>query len=669
MTDRHQRQPSLQGRIILLALLSILLVVPVHGTLSFLEQKQLLLADMKQQADESLASLSKNTAPLMASYAIAEYQKLVSTEAALGQYIAILVDDYQMARILGQPRYVSGSILMPDTGLTPYDPADTVQQARLTAQPHLLFERTLESEGQSLGNISIYMPQTAVEEKLNEVLYDSLRSSLLLAITLVALLGLFVRYQIVSPLKGFLASLSKRDADGIPVNPLPGFKYREFSSLSETLNRMIGLIRASRTEIKQEGDRLLAVIEGTNVGTWEWNIQTGETVFNERWAEIVGYTLEELQPTTIDTWARLTHPDDQAESEKQLQRHFAGETDFYQCEARMKHKDGHWVWVLDRGKLSKTTPAGEPLMVYGTHQDITRQKETELRLSLAARVFEHVNDGVMITDTRGVIQNVNTAFSALTGFESSEVIGRNASILSSGRHGCDFYRVMWGSLLNQGNWDGEVWNRHKAGDTYPVHLKISAIKGQNGATESYVAILSDISDFKAQQQKLEHLARFDLLTGLPNRMTMYDRLNQAMMQAREYDALLAVLFLDLDGFKAINDSLGHEAGDQLLIHLSRRMHHAVRDTDTVARIGGDEFVILLPDLHDRDAGITIIERLLSATATPVRLNNTEVRVSASIGASFYDHYRVADAEDLLHEADQLMYEAKQKGKNRYQLPG
>lgn len=667
MTQKPLKKPSLLFSLALLAAASVLLVVPAHGIYSFYSQKKQIEADMHRKAQESLASLAENAAPFIEAYAVREYQKLVQTEIALRDYAAILVEDANMAGVLSQPHYVSGMVRTAEGHYIAYDPSDPAHEELLSSSYINEHRELLHADGVHLGNLSIYMTDAEVRAKQQQVFADSLQNSLLLAIILMGMLILFSRRRILLPLSRLSAALEHRDADGIPVATLPVFRYRELSALTDTMNNMLDMIRRSRTELVKERSRLSDVIEGTHVGTWEWNVQTGEVQFDEYWAEILGYRLEELYPISIETWMQLAHPDDLEESDRQLKRHFASEVPYYRCEARMRHKAGHWVWVLDRGKVTRRTDDGQPLMMYGTHQDITEQKENELRLRLAASVFEHVNDGIMITDTKGLIQDVNQAFVRLTGYTEQEVVGKNASLLKSGCHDQVFYEAMWQALLNKGYWSGEIWNRRKNGEIYPELLRISRIQGVGGVDINYVALMTDISHQKAYQRQLEQLAHFDALTGLPNRVILADRLHNAMAQASRRGELLAVAFLDLDGFKAVNDQHGHDTGDQLLVTMAERMGQTLRESDTLVRLGGDEFVVLLPALTESEDCLPVIRRLLSAVSEPCEISGHRVQVSASVGVAFYPQNGGVDAEQLLRQADQAMYKAKLAGKNRYHV--
>ncbi len=290
----------------------------------------------------------------------------------------------------------------------------------------------------------------------------------------------------------------------------------------------------------------------------------------------------------------------------------------------------------------------------------------EDKLRQAASVFEHASEGIMIADGDGRILDVNAAFTEITGYSRDEALGKNPNILSSGRHDREFYTRLWRSIHENGFWRGEIWNRRKDGALYPELLTITAMRDDDGRVYQYVALFSDITDLKDQQHQLEHMAHYDALTRLPNRILLADRLNQAIAHSDRSESLLAVAYLDLDGFKPVNDTLGHAAGDQLLIEAARRFSICVRAGDTACRLGGDEFVLLVSSLKTLDECTQVFDRVLDAISAPFQLGESEIRISASIGITLYP-LDDADPDTLLRHADQAMYLAKQAGRGRFHL--
>ncbi len=292
--------------------------------------------------------------------------------------------------------------------------------------------------------------------------------------------------------------------------------------------------------------------------------------------------------------------------------------------------------------------------------------QTEQRLRQSAAVFKSTVEGVIITDHQEKIVDVNQAFESITGYQREEITGLTPRILKSERHDISFYRDMWKSLSETGQWRGEVWNRRKCGEVYPEWLNISSIYDGSGALTNYVAVFSDITSIKRSEEELDHLAHHDALTDLPNRLLFNSRLRQAIKHAKREDSVLAVLFVDLDRFKNINDSLGHSAGDSLLQQLAARLKGALRLDDSVARISGDEFVILLEQIGDSENTAVAVEKIMKVFDEPFRLDEHQISITASIGISLYP-MNGEDASTLLRHADTAMYRAKNEGRNSYQF--
>ncbi|MBS1144878.1 MAG: diguanylate cyclase/phosphodiesterase with sensor(s) [Proteobacteria bacterium] len=294
------------------------------------------------------------------------------------------------------------------------------------------------------------------------------------------------------------------------------------------------------------------------------------------------------------------------------------------------------------------------------------QLAVEKQLTLHATAFRSAHDGITLTDASGNILDVNPAFSRITGWERSEVIGRNPRVLKSGRHDQEFYEAMWKSINETDSWRGEIWNRNKYGEVYPELLSISAVRDSAGNLTNYVAVFSDIGRLKAQESQLTQMAYYDPLTELPNRTLLADRLIQGIAQTRRTRSLMAICYLDLDGFKPINDTWGHGAGDMVLIEIANRMRGIMRGGDTVARLGGDEFVLLLLGFATETECKEAIRRLQSQIAQPLSVLPEAVSISASVGVTLFPNDD-EDPDTLLRHADQAMYRAKQAGKNCYQI--
>jgi diguanylate cyclase (GGDEF)-like protein/PAS domain S-box-containing protein len=285
---------------------------------------------------------------------------------------------------------------------------------------------------------------------------------------------------------------------------------------------------------------------------------------------------------------------------------------------------------------------------------------------VAGYILDAIHDGVMVTDADNRIIAVNRAFTEVTGYRPEEIIGRGPAVLKSGRHGTAFYRTMWRALEETGHWQGDIWDRRKDGEVYLEHLSIAAIRDDAGRVIRHVGVFSDIQKLHAAHEQLKRLAHFDTLTELPNRTLLTERLRQASEHAKRNNQLLALIFMDLDGFKHLNDNFGHAVGNSLLLMVAQRLRQVVRAGDTVARLGGDEFAVIVGGLPNMDELETVANRILTLCAVPCDIEGRQHRLTASLGITVYP-FDNADPETLLRHADQAMYQAKQGGRNRYHL--
>lgn len=665
MSSSIPKSPSLLTRTTLAVVAVILVVFAFHAFYIYTSERSEIIDDIELDVAESLKRLSKSLAPFIESYSVNEYENLVATETALKRHFAVVVEDYEMGEILGQPYYLFGQLQQEDGQYLDFQARAESVTEQLDQAFYAASAPVMSSTGKVLGEVWVYASDDVLVQKLDRVLLEELLTVLVLTITLSLLLTGVLRRYFFNSILTIDTALKNSDREGIPREPVPAFRYRELAVLGEGINTMVEAIRQSRETLRIERRRLRNTITGTRSGTWEWNIQTGDTVFNDRWAEILGYTLEELAPISIDTWMSLAHPEDLQRSAELLDKHFRGELDYYECEARMRHKNGHWVWILDRGSVQSWDENGQPLMMYGTHQDITERKQAEASLSMAAGVFRHAREGIVLTSANGIILDVNSAFCTLTGYARSEAVSQSYEfMLAADQHNPGFRKQVLSSLSNEGVWSGECWIPCRNGSVFPSLMTIAAVYNGESEIEHYVTLFADISHLKQNEEQLRQIAHYDALTGLPNRLLLSERLRHAVSTTRRHGNVLAVVFMDLDGFKAINDTYGHASGDELLVALARRMQITLRECDTVSRLGGDEFVMLLPELSSGTDCNPILTRLLSALSAPVELAGDSVQVSASLGVTLYPQAPDIDPDILLRQADMAMYQAKQRGKNQ-----
>jgi len=300
--------------------------------------------------------------------------------------------------------------------------------------------------------------------------------------------------------------------------------------------------------------------------------------------------------------------------------------------------------------------------------DVTEKRRAEEQLRLTSRVFETTDLAMVITDHKGTILSANSAFSSLTGYSAEEAVGNNPRILQSGRHDKAFYSSMWQALLSDGRWQGEIWDKRKNGTVYPKFLSICALRNDMGEVTHYSGMFYDISERKAVEERLNRLAHFDGLTELPNRLFLLDKLTEACHNSALNRQRFAVLYLDLDGFKVINDTLGHQAGDDLLRATAGRLRDSIRSKDVAARIGGDEFTVLLTDVKDRNNAAMVAQKIIESFSLPLAIGGKELVVTTSIGIALCPD-DAGDPESLMRLADQAMYRAKAAGRNKYVFHG
>ena len=386
---------------------------------------------------------------------------------------------------------------------------------------------------------------------------------------------------------------------------------------------------------------------------------------NQRFCQWLGYTHDEVIDAGL-TFAQITLPEDHAADEEQAARILRGEINSYSLEKRYRCKDGSLFWANVAVKVVRDA-RGAPLYLISALHDISERKRAEERLLMSASVFTHAREGIMITEVDGTIIDVNESFTRITGYSREEALGRNPRLLKSGEQSDQYYETLWRSIKENGFWYGETWNRRKNGEVFAEMQTISAVRDAQGNTRHYVSLFSDITALKEHEKQLEYIAHFDALTHLPNRVLLADRLQQALSQAQRRNQIVAIAYLDLDGFKGINDNFGHDAGDRLLISVSARMKETLREGDTLARIGGDEFVAVLVDLPDTQTCLPLLNRLLGAAAEPLFFADNRLQVSASLGVTFFPQAEDIDAGQLQRQADQAMYQAKLSGKNRFHV--
>lgn len=451
--------------------------------------------------------------------------------------------------------------------------------------------------------------------------------------------------------------------DGKPVRLLGALQ-----DITETMRQ--------RQVLEDERLHLSMILEGTDAGTWEWNVQTGEVRLNERWASQIGYTLGELEPIDIDTWISLTHPEDGREAHDRLQRHFAGETPGYACELRMRHKDGHWVWVMARGRVFTRSADGKPGWMFGTHLDISERKATETRLAdreaLLSITLRSIGDAVLTTDELGRVTWLNPAAEALTGWSQERASGCPASLVLDLRiEGRDERPPCPIDVcLREGRKVGVAGDTVLAsgdGRRHVIEDSAAPLLDAQGTLCGAVMIFRDITEKATLAREMNYRISHDFLTGLLNRAEFEIRLGLELERLRQAGGEGAVMFLDLDHFKLVNDACGHAAGDRLLMQVAEILGCAVRMQDAVARFGGDEFAILLGDCplaQAKDSAARILQGIEDYRF--VSEDGRRFRIGVSIGLVPLGAAS-ADVTSVIKNADAACYLAKAEGRGRVVL--
>jgi diguanylate cyclase (GGDEF)-like protein/PAS domain S-box-containing protein len=419
----------------------------------------------------------------------------------------------------------------------------------------------------------------------------------------------------------------------------------------------------SAQELRRSEARFRALFENAGVGVVLSDISGRFLETNPAFREMVGYSEAELAGMSF---ADLTHPEDLATNLSLRAEMMEGAREAYHLTKRYRGRDGATVW----GRLTVTAvrdSAGEDVrFTVAVVEDITERKELEDYRRLAATVFESSGEGLFVTDSHRRIIHINPAFTEITGYDAAEVLGKTPKVLSSGRHDPEFYQRMHDQLAETGKWQGEVWNRRKSGEMFAEWLSIAAVRDPTGEITHYVAVFSDITSRKQVEERLSYQANHDPLTRLPNRTLFMERLSRALARAHRNHTVVALLFVDLDHFKQVNDTLGHLAGDALLQQVAERLAGCTRQGDTVARLAGDEFTIILEDITDpRDAAV-VAQKVLRLLDAPFDLTGQEGHISSSIGIALYP-VDAGDAQTLLRLADAAMYRAKHMGRNGCQF--
>lgn len=422
----------------------------------------------------------------------------------------------------------------------------------------------------------------------------------------------------------------------------------------QTFKRMVELLNQRHERIAEARDYYLTLLKDFPTPLLRADAQGHFDWFNRTWLKLTGMKPEDA---CADGWVEALHPDDRACFIDGWRHNFEGREPFA-CDYRLLDAAGTWRWIHHFGHPFFDDGGG--LLGYlCTLFDITERKAAEDNLRVSATLFEHATDAIMITDANGKIEAVNPAFTRMTGYPSSAAIGQPANLLRSGFHDNDFHKSMWQKVLAEGTWEGEIVNRRANGELFPVWLSITTIRNDDGKITRMVGVFNDVASQQSSRRQLIHLAHHDALTGLPNRLLFGARAQHSLERCVREESRLAILFIDLDNFKPVNDLLGHKIGDRVLCETATQLRNVLRGEDTVARFGGDEFIVLVERADNLQDAHRVAQKLLDVFPIQAKVGTVDIRISASIGISLYpEDGRTVD--ELIDAADKAMYRAKHK---------
>ncbi|WP_345798075.1 EAL domain-containing protein [Castellaniella sp. MT123] len=434
---------------------------------------------------------------------------------------------------------------------------------------------------------------------------------------------------------------------------------RSLDDSAAHIEQLLADVDRERVQLKQVEAMFEGLADNTVAGIYMLDGAFNLTYANEQLARIMGYDRAEM--TRGFGLARLFPPLTFEAVASQIRRRFEGQDKGTRYECAAVRSDGTPLEVEIFG--SAMTLRGEPATI-GIMLDISERKRAESSARRASLVYEHTSEAMVVTDGEGLIQDINPAFTAVTGYHAAEVIGQRMNLLSSGHQDQDFYQAMWSSLTETGRWSGDIWNRRKSGEEYIERLTINTSYNEDGSVACRIGLFSDVTEKRRREASIWRQAHYDHLTQLPNRQMFHENLHRSIDESRESGLPFALVFLDLDLFKEVNDTFGHDEGDELLRLVSRRLLSCVRGSDLVARLGGDEFTLIVRGLKRLDDIQPICQKVLQAVAQPYVLDSNTVHISASVGVTFFPRDG-ASATELLKHADLAMYAAKEKGRNQY----
>lgn len=512
-----------------------------------------------------------------------------------------------------------------------------------------------------VGKVELGLSLTYLDERNKQVIAISILSTFVFILTLLAVLRKALTYLLKKPVDSMMTVADKIVEDDYQHEHV-SITHKEFSPILDRLMDMATVVKKREHSLKTSEQRLKLATNASDIGIWDWDLINDELLWDDSMFKLYGVSRSEFD-STYEGWVKRIHPDDR-DSQKSLLTLALNNNQKYETEFRIIHDDGN----IKNVKLESETyydSTGKAIRLLGVTYDITETKRTEEQLRVAATAFE-AQEGIMITDSDYLILRVNYAFTKLTGFNSEALLGKKPDMFKPQQHDEDFFSQVTNNIDETGQWNGEIWVRHHQKNDFLALVNVTAVTNNSQLTH-YVFMLTDITEKKVAEEKILELAFYDPLTKLPNRRLLLDRLEHSISVSARNNQYSAVLFIDLDNFKTLNDTKGHDYGDIFLVEIAERLKSCAREGDSVARLGGDEFIIVLHEIaNDSNMAIknteTVCNKIRQVINQPCVIKGYTHQSSASIGVSFFYNDNVLVSE-LLKQADTAMYSAKSAGRN------
>ncbi|OIR17563.1 cyclic di-GMP phosphodiesterase Gmr [mine drainage metagenome] len=531
----------------------------------------------------------------------------------------------------------------------------------LPVKHNLVVNRVISFDKQPLGTLTVAFSLNSEWESMLFMLLQ-MAVAIVAALVIAIIMARRLSYKVTQPIQQIVAMARKITSGGDYTQRVDKTTDDEIGLLTDEFNNMLTEISHRDQALRESEAHLRLSQAGGGIGTWEADLITNQQKWSENCEALLG-----VSAPTSPTWEyflSIVHPEDRQRLIDATKSHIKNGTP-YDVEYRVISTDGSVHWIRSKGQADYNTD-GVPTSMRGIVQDVSERKQAEADLRIAAIAFES-QEGILITDAKGVVLKINGAFASISGYTADELVGRVPNMLSPGLHTANLFSAILNSINKSGSWEGEIKNRRKNGEPYPAHIIVTAVKDSNGIITNYVATMTDITLRKEAEEKIEQLAFYDSLTKLPNRRLLMDRLNKALATSARTLKHGALLFIDLDNFKTLNDTHGHDMGDLLLQQVANRLLGCVRDGDTVARLGGDEFVVMLENINENTkAALTeteiVGEKILTTLNQPYLLSGYKYISTPSIGVTLFNHH-ANSVDELIKRADIAMYESKMAGRN------